>query len=140
MVAPLMPEILTHWIDSGVADHLIGLQRQRIAERLALARRCLQGCTLRWTHDLPHLYMPLPEPWQADRFAKTLSKAGVQVRTMEHFAAGRMPPPHAVRISLNAASSREQLRDGLRAVARVLHGTDTDLDADADLGLDTPAD
>ena len=128
MIAPLMPEILTHWIDTGVADHLIGLQRQRIAERLVLAQRCLQGCTFRWKHDLPHLYLPLPEPWHTDSFAKTLSQSGVQVRTMEHFAAGRMPPPHAVRISLNAASSREQLRDGLRTVARVLHGTDTEAD------------
>ncbi len=140
MVAPLMPEILTQWIDTGVADHLIGLQRQRIAERLALARRCLQGCTFRWTDDLPHLYLPLPEPWQADHFAKTLGQAGVQVRTMEHFAAGRTPPPHAVRISLNAASSREQLRDGLRAVARVLHRADTDLDDGADFGPQTAAD
>ncbi len=134
MVAPLMPEIITHWIDSGVAEHLIGLQRERIAERLALARRCLPGCTFRWADDLPHLYLPLPEPWQADSFSKTLTQAGVQVRTMEHFAAGRTPPPHAVRISLNAASSKEQLREGLRAVARVLHGSDTNLDDGADLG------
>ncbi len=136
MVAPLMPEILTHWIDSSVADHLIGLQRQRIAERLALALSCLQGNTFRWANDLPHLYLPLPEPWQADSFAKTLGQAGVQVRTMEHFAAGRTPPPPAVRISLNAAASREQLRDGLRSVARVLHGSAPDPDSDADLGPD----
>lgn len=138
MVAPLMPDILTHWIESGVADHLIGLQRQHIAERLALARRCLQGCRFRWAHDLPHLYLPLPEPWQADSFAKTLSQAGVQVRTMEHFAAGRTPPSHAVRISLNAASSRELLRDGLRVVARVLHGADSNLDDGANFGPETP--
>ena len=123
MVAPLMPEIVTDWLETGVADQLIGQQRRRIAERLALARRCLQGLPVRWAADLPHLYLPLPEPWQSDSMASALRQAGVQVRTMEHFAAGRAPIPQAVRISLNAAHSREQLRDGLRTIARVLHST-----------------
>lgn len=122
MVAPLMPEIVTHWLESGVAEHLVGLQRKRIGERVVLARRCLQDFPLRWAPDMPHLYLPLPKPWQANDFATSLRQAGVQVRTMEHFAAGRTPPPHAVRISLNAARSKDQLRDGLRTVARVLQG------------------
>lgn len=121
MVAPLMPEIVTCWLESGVADRLIGLQRKRIAERLVLGRRCLQNFPLRWTPDLPHLYLPLPAPWQTDGFATALRQAGVQVRTMDHFVAGRTPAPAAVRISLNGAASKEQLRDGLRTLARVLH-------------------
>jgi DNA-binding transcriptional MocR family regulator len=123
MVAPLMPEIVTDWLESGVAEQLIGLQRRRITERLALARRCLQDHPLRWAPDLAHLYLPLPAPWQNDTFASSLRQAGVQVRTMEHFAAGRIPVPHAVRISLNAARSREQLRDGLRTIARMLQAS-----------------
>ena len=121
MVAPLMPEIVTCWLESGVAERLVGLQRQRIAERLELARHCLQDFPLRWTPDLPHLYLPLPAPWQTDGFVTALRLAGVQVRTMEHFVAGRTPPPAAVRISLNAAASRQQLHDGLRRLALVLH-------------------
>jgi DNA-binding transcriptional MocR family regulator len=84
----------------------------------------------RWTDDLPHLYLPLPSPWRSESFTKTLGQAGVQVRTMDHFAAGRAAPAHAVRISLNAVASQEILRDGLRAVARVLHGAQTDQDTD----------
>ena len=121
MVAPLMPEIVTCWLDNGVAERLIGLQRKRIAERLELARRCLQGFPLRWTADLPHLYLPLPAPWQSGSFVAALAQAGVQVRTMDHFAAGRTPAPAAVRVSLNGTVSKEQLRDGLRTLARVLH-------------------
>jgi DNA-binding transcriptional MocR family regulator len=121
MVAPLMPEIMTCWLENGVTERLIGLQRKRITERLVLARRCLQDFPLRWTPDLPHLYLPLPTPWQTNSFVTALALAGVQVRTMDHFVAGRTPPPTAVRISLNGVTSRELLRDGLRKLARVLH-------------------
>jgi len=121
MVAPLMPEIATRWLDTGEADHLIALQRQHIAERLAVARRCLSGVTLRWAEDFPHLWVPLPEPWRAGQFAATLRRAGVLVRTMDHFAVGRSPAPHAIRISLNAAASVEQLRQGLQTVVATLN-------------------
>ena len=121
MVAPLMPEIATRWLETGEADTLIALQRQHITERLAIARRSLSGITLRWAADYPHIWLPLPEPWRAGQYAATLRQAGVLVRTMDHFAVGRSPAPHAVRISLNAVASLEQLRSGLQTVVAVLN-------------------
>lgn len=120
MVAPLMPEIATRWLEGGDAEHLIGLQRQHIAERLALARRVLSGIPMRWAEDFPHVWLPLPEPWRAGPFAAQLRRAGVLVRTMDHFAVGRSPVPDAVRVSLNAAPSLEQLRLGLQTVLATL--------------------
>lgn len=120
MVAPLMPEIATRWLETGEAETLIALQRQHIAERLAIARHSLSGVGMRWAADYPHIWLPLPEPWRADQYAATLRQAGVLVRTMDHFAVGRSPAPHAVRISLNAAASPEQLRSGLQTVVAVL--------------------
>jgi len=122
MVAPLMPEIVTQWLESGTAQQLIARQRQCIDERLAIARRCLSGLAFRWAPDFPHLYLPLPEPWRAEPFTAALRQAGVLVRSMDHFAAGRSPPPSAVRISLNAAPSSELLREGLQSLASVLQG------------------
>ncbi|WP_394791033.1 PLP-dependent aminotransferase family protein [Rhodoferax sp.] len=121
MVAPLMPEIASRWIDSGAAERLIGLQRQHIGARLALAHQCLAGLDYHWSADHPHLWFPLPEPWHASQFASALRRAGVLVRTAEQFAAGRSRAPHAIRISLNTASSAEQLGLGLRTLVRVLH-------------------
>jgi hypothetical protein len=40
---------------------------------------------------------------------------------MDHFAVGRTPAPHAVRLSRNAVASREQVRSGLQTVAAVLN-------------------
>jgi ATP-dependent helicase YprA (DUF1998 family) len=42
-----------------------------------------------------------------------LRQAGVLVRTADHFAVGRSPAPHAIRISLNSAASVAQLEEGL---------------------------
>lgn len=121
MVAPLLPEILTRWLVSGRAGELIAHQRAAIHERLALATRCLRGLAFRSAPDLPHLYMPLPEPWTVPQFTAALRSAGVLVRTMDHFAAGRHAPPNAVRISLNAAPTLDVLRQGLQALASVRH-------------------
>ncbi len=122
MVAPLMPEILTLWLENGSAYTLVNNQRQGIAERLALARRCLQDMPFRSADDMPHIFLPLPEPWHADIFAAALRRGGVLVRTMSHFAAGRARAPQAVRISLNAAPCLQVLVEGLQTVARVWHG------------------
>ena len=121
MVAPLMPEIATRWIESGEAERLIDLQRQRVNERLTLAHACLGGQTYQWSAHHPHLWLPLPEPWHASQFAAALRQAGVLVRTAEQFASGRTRAPHAVRISLNTAASMEQLQLGLQTIVRVLN-------------------
>ena len=63
----------------------------------------------------------LPETWRAGPFAVALRQTGVLVRTMDHFAVGRTPTPHAVRISLNKPASIEQLRSGLQTIAAVLN-------------------
>ena len=97
MVAPLMPEIATIWLETGEAEHLIDLQRTAIAERLTEARRLLDGIEMRWAADYPHLWLPLPESWRAGPYAASLRQAGVLVRTMDHFAVGRTLTRHAVR-------------------------------------------
>lgn len=121
MVAPLMPEIVTRWLEDGQAEQLIAAQRRRIAERLDVARACLRDVPLRWTPDLPHLWLPLPAHWHSGPFTAALRQAGVLVRTMDHFAAGRGAPPQAVRVSLNMVASLDELRRALHTLVRVLH-------------------
>lgn len=120
MVAPLMPEILTRWLVTGQAQRLVARQREAIAERRALAGRCLQGLAFRSAADLPHLFLPLPAGRSVPQLTAALRRGGVLVRTMDHFAAGRQAPPAALRISLNAAPTPELLRQGLQALAAVL--------------------
>lgn len=121
MVAPLLPEIATRWIESGVIEHLISLQRRLVGERLACAREVLDGLDFKGEPEYPLLWLPLPEPWRAGQFSAALRHAGVLVRTADHFAVGRSPAPHAIRISLNAPHSTEQLARGLNALKSLIY-------------------
>jgi DNA-binding transcriptional MocR family regulator len=126
MVAPLLPEIATRWIESGDIDHLIGAQREVIAERLAVARDELSGLAYQSNPESPLIWLPLPDHWQAGQFAAALRRAGVLVRTADHFAVGRSLAPHAVRISLNAAPSVSDIQSGLQILMSLLLGTPVD--------------
>ena len=42
------------------------------------------------------------------------------VRTADHFAVGRSPAPHAIRISLNAPASVEQSEAGLQILKALI--------------------
>ena len=120
MMAPLMAEIATRWIDGGDCERLIARQREPVARRQALARRVLAGHALHTAADFPHLWMPLPAPWRPGPFMATLRRSGVLVRGPEHFAAGRAALPQAVRISLNKPASDTLLRSGLTRIVTAL--------------------
>jgi DNA-binding transcriptional MocR family regulator len=120
MMAPLMAEIATRWIDDGDCERLMALQREAIQRRQVLARRLLAGQTMRMAPDFPHLWLELPVPWRAGTFMAALRQAGVLVRGPEHFAAGRIAMPPAVRISLNKPATLELLRNGLVRIRQCL--------------------
>ena len=120
LVAPLLPEIATLWLESGAMEELIERQRQHVGERMALAKSVLGDRPFKADPDLPLIWLPLPEAWQAGEFAAALRRAGVTVRTADHFAMGRSRPPNAVRLSLNAASTSAQLQAGLNILTSVL--------------------
>jgi DNA-binding transcriptional MocR family regulator len=122
MVAPLMPEIATRWIEDGVMEQLIASQRAAIEERLAVALPLLKGQDFRTDPESPLIWLPLPEPWRAGQFAGALRQAGVLIRTADHFAVGRSAAPHAVRLSLNAARSAAEIERGVQTVLNVLQG------------------
>ena len=120
MVAPLLPEIATRWLESGAMEGLIAQQRQMTSQRLERARAVLQGLEFKTDPEFPLIWLPLPEPWRAGQFAAALRQAGVLVRTADHFAVGRSPAPHAIRISLNAPASVEQLEAGLQILKALI--------------------
>jgi DNA-binding transcriptional MocR family regulator len=120
MVAPLLPEIDTRWLESGAMESLIAQQRDMTAQRLECARAVLQGLEFKTDAEFPLIWLPLPEPWRAGQFAAALRQAGVLVRTADHFAVGRSPAPHAIRISLNAPASVEQLEAGLNILKALI--------------------
>lgn len=117
---PLMDEIASLWIESGVADRLVRWQRQEAAARQAIAEETLVGFMLRGHPASFHVLLELPQPWRSDAFAQAAQERGVTVVSLNVFAVSGEAARPAVRISLSAAPDRAALRralDGLRQLA-----------------------
>jgi len=70
-----------------------------------------------------HVWLTLPEKLTSAKFAAEAQSRGVMISPAEIFAVGKKSPLNAVRLSIGAISSREQLRRGLHILAEIL--TDT---------------
>jgi DNA-binding transcriptional MocR family regulator len=126
MVAPLMAEIATGWIEDGTADAILAAKRREAAARQALARRVLAGFAIPNLAAAYHVWLPLPPPWKSDELTRRLRRRGVAVTPAEVFAVG--PVPEGVRVCLGAARTRAELERGLKLVAETLaRPADTDL-------------
>jgi len=121
-VAPLTAALASSWIAKGTADELLASRRQEARARQTLAREILAGADYDSQPEAYYLWLRLPEPWRRDSFAAVLRARGVALTSAEAFAVGRSPAPHAVRLCLGAARSRDELRRGLGLVADVLRG------------------
>ena len=118
--APLMAEIATTWIGDGTADVILADRRREAAARQELARRVLAGVE---HHAHPvgyHVWLPLPAPWRSESFTAEARRRGVAVTPAEAFLVGRDQAPHAVRVCLGHARTREELETGLKRVAETL--------------------
>jgi DNA-binding transcriptional MocR family regulator len=116
----LMAALLTQWLEDGTADDLIKRQRAEAAARQALAADCLQGIACHAQPLAYHLWLPLPAPWRSSTFCDALRARGVAVDPAFVFAVGPEREPHAVRISLSAARTRERLTRALDLVRETL--------------------
>lgn len=121
-VAPLTAAVASSWITSGTADVILAERRREARARQVLAQRILAGADFDSQPEAYYLWLRLPEPWRRDSFAAVLRARGVDLTSAEAFAVGRDPAPHAVRLCLGAARSREELRRGLELVAEVVGG------------------
>jgi DNA-binding transcriptional MocR family regulator len=117
---PLMAELFRHWLASGVADRLAKQQRLEAAARQALARDLLGAYRYQAQPTSYHLWLPLPPPWRTAEFVAAAQERGVAVDPGSTFAVDPANAPHAVRVSLSAAASRERLTRALAVLADLL--------------------
>jgi DNA-binding transcriptional MocR family regulator len=124
-VAPLTAAVASAWIRDGTADALLRARREEARARQAMARALLAGADVETKPEAYYLWLRLPEPWRHDSFATEARSRGVLVTPAEAFAVGREPAPHAVRLCLGAARTREALARGLDVVAGLLQAGET---------------
>jgi DNA-binding transcriptional MocR family regulator len=119
-VAPLTAAVASLWISNGSADAIVAARREEARARQALARESLAGFDFDAQPEAYYLWLRLPEPWRSESFTAEARARGVLVTPAEAFGIGRAQPPHAVRLCVGAARSRETLGRGLAGVAALL--------------------
>lgn len=120
MATPLVAEIVSRWILDGRMDQAVARQRQELAARQRLAEAALAGY-----HHLSHptgnnVWLHLPPPWRGDNFVAQARSRGVAISPAEPFVVGRSAGPHAVRLSVGAATTRSELAEGLNRIRTLL--------------------
>ncbi|MCK5165854.1 MAG: PLP-dependent aminotransferase family protein [Rhodospirillaceae bacterium] len=122
MATPLMGEIVTQWIESGVAAEITSLQRSELATRQAIATRELKGLDYEMHPNSFNILLYPPEPWREEEFALAAKEKGVLVMPASVFAVGQDSPRHAVRICLGATRNFEHVEKGLKELASLIRG------------------
>lgn len=116
----LLATLFTQWLDDGTADKLVERQRSEAKARQRIAADCLRGMTYRAQPLSYHLWLPLPAPWRSSTFTDAVRGRGVAIDPAFLFAVGPEREPHAVRISLSAAKTRERLARALDIIRDTL--------------------
>ncbi|MFT4539484.1 MAG: DNA-binding transcriptional MocR family regulator [Planctomycetota bacterium] len=124
MVPPLVAEIFAGWIEDGTADQVVKRKREEAKARCVLARSMLPSELLSAPGASYHAWLRLPREWpSAAAFVKKALANGVAVMSADAFHVGPGPAAKAVRLSLSATRSREQVVEALRRVALTLSTT-----------------
>ncbi|MZI95965.1 aminotransferase class I/II-fold pyridoxal phosphate-dependent enzyme [Vibrio sp. CAIM 722] len=115
--APINYAAATVMIESGEAFSLAEQQREIASQRQTIARELLpQALT---SHDGFHIWLPLPEHWNQERFVMEAKNRGVLVSSGGYFNAPNSTNHH-IRLSLMSVATDEGLRQALVILADLL--------------------
>jgi len=111
--------LVTRWLADGSADAVIAAIRDETAARQKLAADVLARHAFARHPNGHHIWIPLPRSWSRTEFASHLQSQGLAIVTAEAFSVGDSEP-HAIRVSLGAASSRSELVRALEILSIAL--------------------
>jgi DNA-binding transcriptional MocR family regulator len=115
----LMVALVTRWLQDGSAEAMITAIREEATARQKLAADVLAQHAY-WRHpNGHHIWIPLPRNWSRTEFASHVQRQGLAIVTSETFSVGE-GQPHAIRVSLGAASNRSELVRALEILATAL--------------------
>ncbi|TCS63160.1 aminotransferase-like domain-containing protein [Varunaivibrio sulfuroxidans] len=116
MIPPLMGEVLTRWIQSGIAADLIHWHGEDARKRVVIAHDLLGGFDLTTQPEAMHVWLTLPDGLRPDAVVSAAIDRGVSVTPPGPFMAGKGPLPNAIRLCLGAAGPIERMVEGLHIV------------------------
>lgn len=119
-VAPLMSELAARMIVSGDIDITIKQHQQENKRRNALANDILADFTCYGDENCLFRWLLLPGELTGEQMEALALKKGVQVYAAGRFVVGKSIPTRAVRLSICAPQSIEELRQGLVVLRDIL--------------------
>lgn len=134
MPVPLTLALASKLIFSGQALAIQKQQKDIAIKRQIIAKHILKGEQLSSQINSFHLWLTLPSPWTSDKFSQALEDRGVLVSSADYFRAchinnnqhnneiksHEVNKNEAVRISLMAAKSEDELIFALKTIKRLL--------------------
>lgn len=120
MASPLLGEIASSWIASGLAQQLLNEQRQELVLRNRLVNQYLAPFALRANPNSLHAWLELPSPWRSSEFIQAADQQGVKVIGEDSFVVAQYSAPQAIRLSASSAWSIGHLEKGLKVLAALL--------------------
>lgn len=120
MTSPLLSEICTRWIRSGVALQLLLEQKRELEQRNRLVQQYLGHYKSRITPHSLHTWVELPVQWRSNELIQQADKLGVKVIGEDNFIVAHYRAPQAIRLSSSNAWSLNHLEKGLKILSGLL--------------------
>jgi len=120
MTSPLLAEICSRWITSGLAKRLLEEQKQELSHRNLLIEQYLGHYKSRINPHSLHAWLELPVQWRSSEFIQQADKQGVKVIGEDSFVVAQYRAPQAIRLSSSSAWSANHLERGLKILAELL--------------------
>lgn len=118
--SPLLAEIAVQWITDGTARSLRDARRAEAAARQKLAASALKGYPYRSHPTAYFLWMPIPEQRRAMELVEQAFTRNLSIGPSHLFSPRAGSAPNAIRVSLTAARTRDELERGLALLAELL--------------------
>jgi len=120
MIPPLMAEIATRWINSGIAQETIAWHQDEMHARNQMAADVLRDFSFSAKPECLHLWLDVPPTHRPDNAIRELNLRGVVMAGPESFISTQPTVPHALRLCLGSPPTRKQLQTALEHVRTVL--------------------
>ncbi len=120
MATPMLFEVASLWIKDGTLQRLINFEQQEFAARQRMAKEILKDFEYDYHPNGMHLWLNLPDNWDADEFVATAHQSNILITGYQPFVIEKSAPLKRVRISLGMESSRYRVKYALQLLADIL--------------------
>ncbi len=115
----IVAHIAQGWVETGVAQRILGGIRAELGARRAAALGALDGLDVQCTEGSPFAWVTLPDFWRPIEFASAALGVGIKLTPGDAFAIDRTVPGNGVRLCFGGAPSLPLLVQACEQLARL---------------------